>query len=255
MKTSRYRIGMAVVVGLGVAAIVAAQGPGRPGPGREEEFGVRSVTGEPFQANFTSTKMQNVITTTVTGTLARDDSGDTYQDIKAPANGQNPGFERIMIRNLTTMENYIINVTKQTFQQFALRSNGGHGGPPNGGKGPWAGGPNANRPTPTELPSYTLSDMSFTCAPAEELKTSQTVQPPGANTSITVTDDRISCPAFHQILMETHTDPRFGTTTFQLSAFTTNLSVSFTPPAGYAQEPARKFGWHGNPPPPPVPQP
>lgn len=259
MKNHLREMGLVAVVTLGVATLVAAQGPRFGGPGGfghhgRGEMGVRSVADEPFQATFTRTRVENVvvngsassITTTTTGTLARDASGDTYEDSTLPGRGSSTGHEMTFIRNVTNMQNYVVNVTKQTYQQFPMRthngSNNGNWSGRNGAAG--TGSNNPNRPTPTQV-NYTVPNSNYTCA-AEEVKFSRTIQPPSAqggapNPSITITSDRIYCPALHQVLMETSSDPRTGTNTLQLSGLNTSPSVSFMPPPGFTQAPMRNF--------------
>lgn len=258
MKSYLREMGLVAVVTLGVATLVAAQGPGFRGRGGfghgPRANGIRSVADEPFQATFTRTRVENVvvngsassITTTTTGTLARDASGDTYEDATLPGRGSTTGHEMTFIRNVTNMQNYVVNVTKQTYQQFPIRthngSNGGNWTPGTGAAG--TGSTNPNRPTPTQV-NYTVPNSNYTCA-AEEVKFSRTIQPPAAqggtpNPSITISSDRIYCPALHQVLMETRSDPRTGTSTLQLSGLNTSPSVSFMPPPGFTQAPAPNF--------------
>jgi len=209
LKSHLREMGLVAVVTLGVVTLVAAQGPrfgrhGGFGHGPRAN-GIRSMADEPFQATFTRTRVENVvvngsvsaITTTTTGTLARDASGDTYEDVSLPGRDSTTGHEMTFIRNVTNMQNYVVNVTKQTYQQFAIRTHNGSN------SGNWT--------------------------------------PRNGAAAITITSDRIYCPALRQVLMETHSDPRVGTSTLQLSGLNTSPSVSFMPPPGFTQAPMRSF--------------
>src|SRR5260370_2687862 len=106
------RAGCALIAMLGLALVIGAQGPpppggfGRRGPGPGlggpmadsfefgglvGGFGGKTVTGKPFQAKFTITRVEtlpnNSITNTVSGIVARDAHRSTYPDATPPPIG------------------------------------------------------------------------------------------------------------------------------------------------------------------------
>jgi hypothetical protein len=218
----------------------------------------------PYQFTFTITSTEPVlvdgkastITNTTTGTIARDTNGSTYRDVKLSGMGswvpQGGAEEFLYIKNLdpSVMMDYIVNVTKSTYEQFAIHarthpSNGNsnpnlQGKRPNGGS---LGGPK-NAPTPTPV-SYPVSG-GYTCA-AEQSTFSHTIELPGSGGSTTITNNRVYCPALNLVLEEDHNDPRFGTRKYQLSGYLSSPQVLFTPPAGDKLVEGRKFGHGGGP--------
>jgi hypothetical protein len=238
--------------------VAQSQGPGHGGfgwngfgPGRRGGGPFISSQGPAFQATYTRTRQENVvnsgtastITSVVSGMIARGSDGSTYVSETRPARSgvsstSGATSETAFIKNVTAMKNYVLNITKQTYEEFSLKSRTPGNAPPH------------NRPNNAPAPvAYNFKDSAsgFTCA-AEETKSSHTIQPPAgpsgtSNPSIVVTDDRIYCPALSAVVQETHTDPRFGSTTYVLSGITTGApSASFTPPANYALTKRRNFG-------------
>ncbi len=151
--------------------------------------------------------------------------------------------------------------------RFALRTphtppanwqgKGPNGGPNNGG--PNSGGPRAGGtpPTRTPLTNYKISDNSYTCPAAEQISFSHSVQLPGSSAPTTITDNRVFCTTLKVLVEEDHSDPRFGTRTYQLSGYMPTPHVSFTPPSGVKLVERKKFGRGdrrgGQNPPPPQP--
>jgi hypothetical protein len=184
-------------------------------------------------------------TTTVTnvtsGTIAGDASGSTYRDVKLSGIGPwAPGgkaAEFIDIKNLdpAVMVDYLVNVTKDTYEQFPIhphtpnakwQGKGPQNGPPGGGGKQWT------RPTPTAIMNYKISDGSYTCPLAEQTSTSHAIQLPGVNGTTNVTTNVVYCVALKLVVEQDHSDPRFGTRTYQLSGYLASPHVSFVPPFG-----------------------
>ena len=174
MRRVTVRAGLLAIAAAGVAVVAAAQGPpggfggpGGPGPGMFEfgglvgGFGGKVVKGKPFQASFTITTVEtlpgNSITNTKTGSVARDADGSTYRDVSFSAIGpwasSGEAREFAYIRNLANSTEYIVNVTKGTYEAFPLREHN----PPQGGKNGARDSASANE-TVTDNPNATYTD-------------------------------------------------------------------------------------------------
>jgi hypothetical protein len=166
--------------------------------------------------------------------------------------------ELIFIRNLdpAVMMNYLVNVTKGTYEQFAIKAH-----TPGSGKGPGEGmhkgGPGGNAPTPTAVNYPVLGGSAFTCA-AEQTTFSHSIQLSGGGNA-TITTNRVFCPALQIVLEEDHNDPRFGTRKYLLSDYVASPSAAlFMPPTGTTLVQGGKSshggprGFDKQPPPPPM---
>jgi hypothetical protein len=277
------RAELAALALAGVALAAGAQGvpggfgpgprgprPGGPGDGMFEfgglvgGFGGRTVTGKPFQATFTVTRNEslaggNSISNTTTGTLARGTDGSTYRDVKLPAigpwasSGKTPEFS--YIRNLSTLMEYIVNVTKGTYEAFAIHQ---HNPPPNGGpnRGPRGnggngqGGPDSKNVTVTDNPNGSYTDpATSTVYPADDRKVTRTIPAGeiGNAAAIVITSERWYSAALGVVLEETRSDPRFGTTTYQLSTIVPGQPAAslFVPNPAFTQVQHKNFKGHG----------
>ncbi len=276
--------GMAAMLLAGVAMMVRAQGPPPHGPfgdrgpgmggpmagifefgGLMGGFGGKVVTGKPILAAITITHTEtlpgNTISNTTTGTFARGADGSTYRDVKLTAIGpwaaSGQAHEFAYIRNVTKGTQYIVNVTKGTYQAFPIREHN----PPQGGKNDRPNGPDSSNETVSDNPNGTYTDpVTNTVYPVDDRKVTRTI-PPGAIgnlNAIVITSERWYSTSLDLLLEDTHTDPRFGTTTYQLSNVgQTPASTLFTPDPSFTQVQGGVFGhgWHGGegkqPPPPP----
>jgi len=277
-------LGVGAMLLSGMAIIVLAQGPPRhegfrgPGPGGPMPgmfefgglmggFGGKIVTGQPILATFTITHTEtlpgNSISNTTTGTYARGADGSTYRDVKLSGIGpwapSGKSQEFAYIRNVTTGMQYIVNVTKGTYQSFPIHEHTG----PKGPKGGRPSGPNPNDETVTDNPSGSYTDpVTSTVYPADDKQVTRTI-PAGAignSNAIVITSERWYSNALELVLEKTHTDPRFGTTTYQLSNIGQSPSSSlFTPNPSFTEVKGKGFQKHGDhghgmqpqPPPPP----
>src|SRR5258708_1180351 len=149
VTTRMVRAGCALIAMLGLTLVIGAQGPppadgfGRrvPGPGGPMAgsfefgglvggFGGKTVAGRPVQAKFAirgvETVANNSITNTVTGIVAGDSDGSIYRDVTLPAIGpwasSGKPQEFIYIKNVTKVMDYIIDVSKGTYREFAPRA-------------------------------------------------------------------------------------------------------------------------------------
>jgi hypothetical protein len=243
--------GMILVVGL--AMIVSAQGPPPPddfgGPmggmfafgGLMGGFGGKVVTGKPILANITITHTEtlpgNSISNTSTGTFARGADGSTYRDVKftslGPWAASGTAREFAYIRNLTQGTQYIVNVTKGTYRAFPIGTHGSRG---NGGK-PRR---DASNESVSDNPSATYTDPATNTAyPVDDRKVTRTIPAGtiGNQMPIVITSERWYSNALELLLEDTHNDPRFGSTTYQLSNIGTSPASSlFVPDSSFTQE-------------------
>jgi hypothetical protein len=243
-----------------LAAVVGAQGPrGRGGFG-PDGFGGPGGGGRAaakcapnctaYQFTFTRTSVQPVllagkpdeVKSTTTGTLAGDIYGSTYREVKlSPWGSSSNPREFIYVRDLDpkVMMNYVVNVTKGTYEQFAIVART----PRNDGKprptwmdgGPHGPGAPGKAPTST-TGSYALPDGSYSCPDAVT-----TTFTHGPNS----TTNRVYCPELRLVLEEDKTDPRFGTTNYVLSKTTVPPVFPFAPTGTLVDRP--KFGHDGGP--------
>jgi hypothetical protein len=285
VKNFLVRTGWAAVAVTGLALVAGAQGPppgGFRGPGRGPGgpvdgsfefgglmggFGGRTVTGKAFQATFTITHTEtlpgNSIKNTVTGTIARDTDGSTFRDVKLPAIGPwaaaGNAPELIYIRNLTKLEEYIENVARKTYEAIAIHEhNPPAGGPKEPGRMP-KGAASANETVSDTQTTYT-DPATSTVYKVDDRKVTRTIPKGqiGNEFDIVTTTERLYSSDLDLVLQVTRTDPRFGTTTYQLSSIGQPASSLFLPdPSFQLVQGRRKFGREGldkdkkQPPPPP----
>lgn len=261
MTRVTVRAGFVAVAAAGVALIVGAQGPpggfAGPGTGMFEfgglmgGFGGKTVKGKPFQASFTITTVQtlpgNSITNTKSGTVARDTDGSTYRDVTFSAIGpwaSGKTHEVSYIRNLSTSMEYIIDVMKGTYEAFPLRER-----PPKGGKNGPADSASSNE-TVTENPNATYADTATnTQYRVDDRLVTRTIPAGqiGNLAPMVITTERWYSSDLDVLVKETRSDPRFGTTTYQLTNIGQPQSSSlFLPNPSFTQVQGRGFGPHGD---------
>jgi hypothetical protein len=273
--------GIAGMLLAGVAMIVNAQGPPPPrpfggrGPGMGGpmagmfEFGGlmggfagKVVTGKPILAAFTIMRTEtlpgNSISNTTTGTFARSTDGSTYRDVKLTAIGpwaaSGKAQEFTYIRNVGKGTQYMVNVTKGTYQAFPVREHS----PRQGEKKDRPNRPDSSNETVTDNPNGSYTDpVTNTVYPVDDRKVIRTI-PAGAignQFAIVITSERWYSSTLDLLLEDTHTDPRFGTTTYQLTNIGNSPASSlFVPDPSLTQVQGRGFGHRGEgkqPPPPP----
>jgi hypothetical protein len=210
-------------------------------------FAGKVVTGKPILAAITITHTEtlpgNTISNTTTGTFARGADGSTYRDVKLSAIGpwaaSGTAQEFAYIGNVTKGTQYIVNVAKGTYRAFPIREHK----PPQGEK---RDRPDPNNETVTDNPNGTYTDpVTNTVYPVDDRKVSRTI-PAGAignQFALVITSERWYSTAMDLLLEDTHTDPRFGTTTYQLSSIgQTPASSLFTPDPSFTQVQGGRFG-------------
>ena len=271
MKQKLVRLAIAAIVVLGLAAEVfpqssttAPQGPlrrggfGRRGPGGPMEgtfafeglvrhWGGKTVTGAPFSAQMTTESVQtladgNTIVRKSTGTIARDSAGRTRREMSLPhlgpwaTAGEVPHF--VSITDPVAGMNYVLNENEKTAREFAVRPQG-KSTPKGADKPPFSGDPNVQTTTES-LGQKTIEGLAV-----EGTRITRTIpagQIGNTNPIITTTEQWYSADLQLNVLV-TRSDPRFGTTTHQL----TNISRQepaqslFTVPADFTVTEGRSF--------------
>jgi hypothetical protein len=216
-------------------------------------FGGKVVTGKPIQATITITHTEtipgNMISTTSNGTFARGADGSIYRDVKFAAIGPWAASGKLQefayIRNVSTGMQYIVNVSKGTFRAFPLVNRDSAPGD----KKDWKNRPkpsNSSNETVTDNPNGSYTDPGTkTVYPADDRQVTRII-PAGAignQLAITTTSERWYSSALEILLEDTRTDPRFGTTTYQLSNIGNSPSASlFVPDPSFTQVEGGKFG-------------
>jgi hypothetical protein len=265
MMSRVAKYAMLMLVALSVSATMWAQGPGGPGhrgggmgPGSFEferlvgGFGGKVVTGAPFSATV------NIETTQVlsngthvdqkeTASIARDSAGRTRHEITlsniGPLAASGEAAHLAFIRDPGAGKNYILNEDKKTVATMERPENGngeGHGDMLR------QRGNNANVQT-TSLGTKTMDGLTV-----EGTRTTRTIPAGqiGNDKPIVITREEWYSQDLQMVISSTRTDPRFGTTTYQL----TNINRSepaeslFEVPAGYTEAPMRLHGGPGGPP-------
>jgi len=286
VRKAMFGAGVAAMLLSGAALIVGAQGPpppgdfggSGPGPGGPTigmfEFGGlmggiggKVVTGKPILATITITHTQNLsgntISNTTTGTFARGADGSTYRDMKfttiGPWSASGKPREFVYIRNVGSGTQYVVNMTKGTYEAFPIREHN----PPQISKKGLAAGSNADNETVNDNPNGTYTDpVTKTVYPVDDRQVTRTI-PPGAignQFAMVISSERWYSSTLDVVLEDTRTDPRFGTTTYQLSNIGQSPASSlFTPDPSFTQVQGRGFGKAGKlgdgvQPPPPPPQ-
>jgi len=285
VRNAMFGAGMGAMLLAGVALVVGAQGPpppgrfggGRgPGPGGPMAgvfefgglmggFGGKVVTGKPILAKITIAHTEilpdNTITNTSTGTFARDADGSIFRGLKFAAIGpwatSGRAQEFAYIRNVTQGTQYVVNVTKGTYRDFPIRDRK----PSHDRKKDRSNASNANNETVTDNPSGSYIDPATnTHYPVEYRKVTRTIPAGriGNLNAIVITSERWYSTALDLLLEDTHTDPRFGTTTYRLSNIGQSPSASlFTPDPSFKHTQGGEYGGGGHraegkqPPPPP----
>jgi hypothetical protein len=277
-------VGVVVMLMVGTAATVDAQAPGppppprgglgMPGPGGPGDgmfafegmvgaIGETTVTGSPFSAVVTSERVQklvdgNTIDNKTTGNITRDGSGRTRRDITLPSIGflaaSGQPKQIVSISDPVTQTNYILDVSGKTYRKFSSAPQGkSHG---------WASKflelpPSESGQTTTE----SLGVKTIEGVTAEGTRLTRTIPAGAAGNAnpILITTEKWYSPDLQLTVLETRSDPRFGTSTFQL----TNIVRSepdptvFAIPSDYTLQKGKGLG-HGQlgagkrfPPPPP----
>ncbi len=284
MGYKMIRVGMVVMLMIGAAGVVCAQAPGppppprggfgMPGPGGPGDgmfafegmvgaIGEKTVTGSPFSAVVTSERVQrlvdgNTIDNKTAGNITRDGSGRTRRDITLPSIGllaaSGQPQQVVSISDPVTQTNYILDLSRKAYRKFSSAPRGkSHG---------WASKflelpPGESGQTTTE----SLGVKAIEGVTAEGTRLTRTIPAGAAGNAnpIIITTERWYSPDLQLTVLETRSDPRFGTSTFQLSNIVRSEPdpTVFAIPSDYTLQKGKDFG-HGPlgarkrfPPPPP----
>lgn len=199
------------------------RGPGPGGfafDGMGPGFGGRTVTGAPFSATIVTSHTPgegggNGVANSSSGSIARDSQGRTRREMQlsgiGPLHAQGTPPHMIFINDPVTHTNYALNADKKTGQQFTLGGNGAPPPPGPGGRGPRGGNRNFNSEGQGSVSSQSLGTKTINGVTANGTLVTRNT-PKGV-----VTVERWVSPDLQVAVSETRTDPRFGTTTYQLT--------------------------------------
>ncbi|MBV9081472.1 MAG: hypothetical protein JOZ62_02250 [Acidobacteriaceae bacterium] len=264
-----------IYLALAVAISIApafAQGPGRFAPGgpggpHERPFGPggfgpgirhgKVVTGAPYSADFTNESIKqlsdgNTISHTVTGKVARDSQGRTYEQetITAGPFAQNGPITLTFISDPVAGYSYVLNSSRKVAIRRPIHQNANASRP-----APPAGAPSASRHAGTS-PNVVETDLGSTSVGgvmAQGKRITHTV-PAGAigNAQPMVsTYETWDSPDLQIVVKAVRTDPQMGTSTYTLSNIATGKDPDqslFQVPADYTVKDASAMpGPHGGP--------
>lgn len=253
-----------------VSGAVFAQGPGGP-PGPRGEFGARGfgphgvpgmrpgkvVTGAPFSATFTETSSQalpgNTINRTTTGTIARDTQGRTYftETITTGPLAQNGPTTLTFLFDPVAGYSYVLNSQAKTAMRHAIRARSGSEAPAN--EASPANAPRTPRPGVTETALSTPPTNWNVNVTGKQITHTIPAGQIGNSAQIVSTSTIWYATDLQTVVYSTHSDPRFGTSTYALSNLNTAEPAAslFQIPAGFTVQDAPKFGHRPGGPPPP----
>jgi len=224
--------------------------------GLEAAFQRKTVTGAPYSAQAVTERVQvlangNRIDQKTTANVYRDTQGRTRQDLTmgpmGPWGAPNNASPVVLIHDPVAGVAYTLNPSKQSAAKIPLA--------PRTGPRENAQNRRANRQqTNPNVTSESLGNKMIAGVEAEGTRTTVTIPAGkiGNAEAIQIVTEKWYSPALQVTVMETRTDPRFGTTTYQL----TNLSQAdldpelFKVPSNYTLRERPAFR-HGPPPPPP----
>lgn len=250
-------VGLAVV-GLGVTMQMKralAQGPGPHGPGMGPGpgsfafdrivggFGGKVVTGAPFsaQVNIETTQMLSNgthVDQKETASIARDSMGRTRRELTLSnigpltASGQSPHVA--FIRDPVAGKSYILDEDKKTDVTFNRPANGNANGEERGAMRQERMGQRENVQT-TSLGTKTIDGLTV-----QGTQVTRTIPAGqiGNDKAIVITRQEWYSQDLQMVISSTRTDPRFGTTTYQLTNINRDEPAQslFAVPSDYTPE-------------------
>ncbi len=253
-------VGVAAL-GLSVAAQAQGMPPGPPpGPpmdrgsfafeGMVGGFGGKVVTGAPFSAQMTRETVQVLSDGThvdqkMTGNVARDSAGRTRQEMTfnnigpLSASGQAPHIA--FIRDPGAGKAYILDEDKQTVLTMNRPARAGAEGDAR-----WMRQNDQSRHENANVQTTSLGTKTIDGLTVEGTRVTRTIPAGriGNDKPMVITREEWYSSELQMVVSSTRTDPRFGTTTYQL----TNINRSepseslFTVPSGYTSAPQRFHG-------------
>jgi len=249
--------------------VVNAQTPGGPPPPpRHGEFGAggfgprgipgmhpgRTITGLPYSASFTQTSSQslpgNTINHSTSGNVARDNAGRTYftENITSGPLAQNGATTLTFISDPVAGYSYVLNSNTKTATRRAIRAHSeSRMGPREPSDEAQAQGQAEARPGTTETALNTPPMNWGVSVTGKQISRTIPAGQIGNSAPIVSTSTVWSATDLQIVVYSTHTDPRFGTSTYTLSNINTAEPAAslFQVPAGYTVQDAPAPGsWH-----------
>lgn len=256
-------LGMSVTAGLTLGQGMPHRGPMGPGSFAFERliggFGGKVVTNAPFSAQVTRETVQVLSNGTrvdqkENGTVARDSMGRTRRETTfqaiGPLTASGQAAHVAFIRDTVAGKMYFLNEDQKTAATMnrSARGNAGGPGPMNMGMG-GGGTPNPNVQS-TSLGTKTIDGLTV-----EGTRRTRTIPAGqiGNDKAIVITTEEWYSQDLQLVVSSTRTDPRFGTTTYQLTNINRNEPSEslFTVPADYTAAPMRFHGGQPGTPQPP----
>lgn len=252
---------VAAFIALGMSLTVQAQaGPEQGEPGRHMGvmgpgsfaferivggFGGKVVTGAPFTATVTHETVQMLSDGTkldqkASGTIARDSVGRTRQEVTfshiGPLAASGEGAQIAFIRDPAAGKNYILNETRKTVMTMNRPAG-------TNDEGRWAGRGKENRGENANVQTTSLGTKTIDGLTVEGTQTTRTIPAGqiGNDKPIVITRVEWYSQDLQMVVSSTRTDPRFGTTTYELTNITRSEPPQsmFTVPEGYTAAPQR----------------
>lgn len=212
-------------------------------------FGGKVVTGAPFSAQVTRTTSQALadgtkINRSETGSIARDSVGRTRQEMTFPAigplsaSGQVPHI--VFIRDNEAGKGYVLNENRKTALTVTLHENPNRGMRENMPM-------NMNERGRRNQQTESLGNKTIDGLTVEGTRYTRTIPAGkiGNDKAIVITTEEWYSPKLQMVVSRTHTDPRFGTMTYQLSNISLNEPPQsmFVVPEGYTPGHGRMQMW------------
>ena len=271
MSKRMFQCVMMIFVALGMSGVAQAQTEPRPrgpmmaqrmrdgmGPGSFAferivgGFGGKVVTGAPFSAQVTRSSSQTLsdgtkISRTETGSIARDSVGRTRQEMSFPAIGPLSASGTVphivFIRDNAAGKGYILNENRKTVMTMPLHENANRG---------MRGDMDTNireRGRANEQ-KESLGTKTVNGLTVEGTRYTRTIAAGkiGNDKPIVITTEEWYSPQLQMVVSRTHTDPRFGTMTYQLSNINLNEPPQsmFVAPEDYTPGHGRMRMWREN---------
>ena len=245
MSKRMFQCVMIACVAVGLSGVAQAQsGPGPRGPMMAQRmhdgmgpgsfaferivggFGGKVVTGAPFSAQVTRSSSQTLsdgtkINRTETGSIARDSAGRTRQEMAFPAigplsaSGQVPHI--VFIRDNAAGKGYILNENRKTVMTMPLRENANRGMR-------WNMNSSIRERVEANEQKESLGNKAINGLTVEGTRYTRTIPAGkvGNDKPIVITTEEWYSAQLQMVVSRTHTDPRFGTMTYQLSNINLN---------------------------------
>ncbi len=215
-------------------------------------FGGKVVTDAPFSAQVTRSSSQTLsdgtkINRTETGSMARDSAGRTRQEMTFPAIGPLSASGTVphivFIRDNAAGKGYILNENRKTVMSMPLRENANREMRGNLET-------NARERAGANEQKESLGNKTIDGLTVEGTRFTRTIPAGkiGNDKPIVITTEEWYSPKLQMMISRTHSDPRFGTTTYQLTNINLNEPPQsmFVVPEDYTPAQGRMRMWRNN---------